>query len=149
MGCVTGWRTPTYSHRPIVMPTLNQFTSRDFLARFASFSDSLLRRLEIKYEETGQRTVFVWVAARDLKGAQSDSWVCIRFAISSAQDFCFSESARTTAQVISHGIHIGWFGDVVGLDFGHLIDPPKSLKELALSKFFVTGTSVDWSVEPY
>ena len=131
------------------MPTLNQNTTGEFLARFYSFDDSVLRKLEISYAPGSERSVTVWIATRDAKETKNNGWVCVCLVISQAKDFCFAEASNTTAAVFSHGIHICWFDGIVGLDFSHFADPPDDLAELKSSKFFTTGSSLDWTVEPY
>ena len=143
---------PAFSHADQLandMPTLDKTTASEFLDRFYSFTDTLLRKVEICYTKGGERSVTVWVAARDAKQTANEGWVCVRLVISQAQDFCFADAANTTAVVISNGVHICWFDGVVALDFGHFVDPPDNLAELKTSKFFVTGSSVDWTVEAY
>lgn len=141
------------SHEPQsandMMHRLNQSTTHEFLGRFYSFDDGVLRKLEIFYTNDGERSVSAWVATRDTQETQNDGWVCVRLVITRAQDFCFTESAKTTAQILSQGIHICWFGETVGLEFGYFIDPPESLAELKTSKFFVAGFSLDWALESY
>jgi hypothetical protein len=131
------------------MSTLNQTQTSEFLERFYAFNDAVLRKVEISYAKDGERSVTVWVATRDAKETANDGWVCVRLVISRAQDFCFADAANTTGAVISNGVHICWFGGAIGLDFGHFVDPPDDLAELKSSKYFVTGASVDWTVEAY
>lgn len=132
-----------------MMSTLVSSTARELEERFYLFNDSLLRKLEITYEETGKRRVVAWVATRDSQATEDDGWVCVRLTILGAQEYRFREAKNTSAQVLSHGIHVCWFDGVVGVDFGHFVDPPNSLAELLSSEFFVTGASLDWTVEPY
>ena len=131
------------------MTELDQTSIGDFLHRFNSFNDAVLRKLEISYARKGERTVTVWIETRDANQTANDGWVCVRLEVSRAQDFCFADAANTTASVISNGVHVCWFDGVVGLDFGHFVDAPNDLDELKSSKFFVTGASVDWTIEGY
>jgi hypothetical protein len=128
---------------------LNQSTSGNFLRRFYAFNDAVMRKIEISYLATGQRNISVWIATRDAQESQNDGWVCVRLVMSQVEDFCFSDAAKFTAQVLSQGIHICWFEKSVGIDFGHYIDQPVDRAELTCSRFFAIGSSVDWSVEPY
>jgi hypothetical protein len=131
------------------MPTLAHTTAQEFRDRFYSFNDGVLRTVEINYAKDGERSVTVLVATRDAKQTANDGWVCVRLSIARVQDFCFADAANTSAAVFSNGVHICWFDGVVGLDFSHFVDPPDNLAELKTSKFFVTGSSVDWTLEPY
>lgn len=131
------------------MNTLNQQEAAAFLERFYSFTDAVLRKVEIAYANDGGRTVKVWVATRDAKAMANDGWVCVRLVVSRVQDFCFADTANTTAAVITNGIHLCWFSGSVGLDFGHFVDPPEDLIELKSSRLFVIGTLASWIVEAY
>lgn len=128
------------------MTTLTPQTTRDFLGRFCSFYDSLLKKIEISYAN-GERVVTVWVETRDTNGVENNDWVCVCLVISGAKDFCFADHANTTNEVISNGLHICWFGSVVGLDLGCFADAPGDLDELKLSECFVAGSSARWSIE--
>lgn len=131
------------------MPSLSQISTNEFIERFYSFNDSVIRKIEITYAKDGERSVVAWIETRDAKESKNEGWVCVRLTIYQAQDFCFSDAANTSHTVISHGINICWFEGIVGLDFGHFIDPPDDLDELKSSKCFVTGSSVNWTVEQY
>jgi hypothetical protein len=93
--------------------------------------------------------VSAWIATRDTKETQNDGWVCVRLVISQVADFCFSETAKSSAQVLSQGIHICWLDDSIGIDFGHFVDSPNSVAELKSSSCFAIGLSLEWVVEPY
>ena len=131
------------------MTTLNQNTTGEFLDRFYSFNDAVLRKLEVSYAEGGERSATVWIATRDAKETTNSGWVCVRLVISQVQDFCFSDAANTTAAVFSNGVHVCWFGGIIGLDFSHFVNPPESVAELKSSRFFAIGSSAEWIVESY
>ena len=131
------------------MTALNKLTVSEFLNRFYSFNDGVLRKIEVSYMDNGRRNVSALIATRDANENQNDGWVCVRLVISQVADFCFSETAKSSAQVLSQGIHICWFDDNIGIDFGHFIDFPSSLAELKSSSCFAVGLSLEWAVEPY
>jgi hypothetical protein len=128
---------------------LNQSTSSDFLSRFYAFNDAVIRKIEISYLSNGQRNISILIATRDAQESQNNGWVCVRLVMSQVEDFCFSDAAKFTAQVLSQGIHICWFEKNVGIDFGHYVDQPTDRAELTRSRFFAISSSVDWGVESY
>jgi hypothetical protein len=81
----------------------------EFQDRFYSFNDSVLRKLEISYARDGGQSVAAVIATRDAKQIQNDGWVCVRLVVSGVQDFCFADTANTSAAVLSNGVHICWF----------------------------------------
>lgn len=113
-----------------------------------NFYDSLIRTICITCEPGGQRQIETRIAARDNESA-GDGWVCVRLILKDVRDYCFADSANTTAAVISNGLHVSTFGDVRAIDFGYFVDPPESLDEQKTSQFFATCGGIDWSVEPY
>ena len=121
----------------------------EFLKRFYGFTDSLVRKIEIAYIDGRNRTISIWIATRDAKEGKNEGWVQVKFVVFGAKDYCFADTANKCAGLISHGVSILWFNGIVGLDFGYFVDPPADLAEMKSSKFFATGTSVSWSVEPY
>jgi hypothetical protein len=131
------------------MNSLSKSNCSEFLSRFYSFNDGVLREIEVSYMDNGRRNVSALIATRDTKENQNDGWVCVRMVISQVADFCFSENAKSSAQVLSQGIHILWFNDSIGIEFGHFIDCPGSLAELMSSSCFAIGLSLEWAVEPY
>ena len=114
-----------------------------------NFCDSLIRTICIAYEPSGQRQIETRIAARDNAEPANDGWVCVRLVLKNVRDYCFADSANTTAVVVSNGLHVSTFGDIRAVDFGYLLDPPESLSEQMASRFFATCDAVDWNVEPY
>lgn len=131
------------------MPSLTQISANEFRDRFYSFNDTTIRKIEIAYAKDSERVVTALIETRDAKESKNEGWVCVRLEIRRAQDFCFSDTANTSNALLSHGINVCWFKGIIGLDFGHFVDPPDNLDELKSSKCFATGYSVVWTVEPY
>jgi|SRR5688572_6220996 len=130
------------------MQTVDQKTLGNFRDRFYSFYDGVIRNIEIVYAH-GKRRVAISVATRVANAQVDGGWVCVRFVVNEARDFCFADTYRTSAEVLSNGIHVCWFGELLGVDFGHYDQPPNSLAELRSSKCFATGSSLEWAVQPY
>lgn len=128
------------------MPTLTQLNLREFVGRFHGFQDSLLRKLQIVYSQDGSRCVSAWIGARESCG-EGDDWLCIRMDVRDVKSFCLSDNENTTNSVISNGIHICWFQNIIAVEFGRFVDPPETLRELMTSPLYATGSSVEWSVE--
>lgn len=131
------------------MNKLNQSNYRKFLNRFYSFNDAVLRTIELSYGSNGKRSVSATMATRDTSETKNDGWVCVRLAISDASDFRFSDTEKSSAQVLSHGVHICWFDRKVAVDFSNFIDEPGDQSEFLTSSFFAIGSDIEWIVEPY
>lgn len=129
------------------MNILDKANTGSFLSRFNNFFDSVIQKVEVAYTN-GQRDFSIWIDTQDLEGIAHDSWACVHLTVSGVEEFCYAEPARTTAQVISDGLHVCWFDDVIGIDFGEFIDSPKDLDELRSSKTYVVGKALGWSIGP-
>lgn len=131
------------------MPMLLPDSTDAFLARFYSFADAVIRKIEIVYAEDGTRQVTLWIAARDRDSASQDAWVTACLVVSGVDSLRVSESDRTSLQVLSNGLHLAWFGDTVAIECGSLIDPPTNLEDVLASDLFLIGKRVNWSVGAY
>lgn len=131
------------------MPILDKVTTDLFLERFNSFYDAVLRRVEISFLRNGERCVSVWIEAADSQSMEGDQWVCVRLTVSGVKDFCLSQTENSSSNVLSDGIHLSWFDGILGLDLGHFSDAPASIEEQRLSKVFIAGAKIDWSVGAY
>jgi len=127
-----------------------------FLARFNSFYDGLLYDIQVRYgfcapEDAHMNglQVTLLLATRDLKETKNDGWVCVRLAIQGVQSYCFVQPRNTNVTVLFYGLRLIQFGGALGIELGDLNDPPASEEELTRSTFFVIGTAIDWSLEPY
>jgi hypothetical protein len=131
------------------MSLLTESATDNFLNRFYSFADSVLRKIEISYSQGGERSVSISIASRDAQQPDNGGWACVQLVVHAVQDFCFADASNTTAQVLSNGIHVCWFRGAVGIDFGHFIDSPIDRNDLLSSKFFAIGATATWTVGPY
>lgn len=143
---------PVYSPTRLLvtdMTLLNNESVIAFLGRFDSFNDAILRTIEISYAKGGSRRICIYVGTRDTSVPENEGWVTVCLIIDQVSDFCFADVAKETIAVLSAGIHISWFGPLVGIDLGHFVDPPESVEELKTSRVFVTGASIGWTTGPY
>jgi hypothetical protein len=131
------------------MQKLDKFSVSEFLDRFYSFNDGLLRKVEIVYLGSGERMMSVRIATRDKEETKNDGWVCLHLVISGLSDYRISENANSSVQVFSHGLHIIASDEGMGFDFGSFVDIPESISELKKSNFFAIGESVEWCIEAY
>lgn len=136
------------------MTPLDLDAARLFRDRFYSFDDGILRSIDVRVQEGAGLSVVVLIATQDTTRPVEDRWVCVRLVVSRVQSFCFADAnsaddGRTYSGVLSHGMHVCWFGDTIGLEFGECWDPPKDLAEMKVSKLYVAGGAVEWAVEAY
>ena len=131
------------------MDAITSSNAAAFGARFNGFSDALIRKIEIVYASDGTRNVSALIATHDAEQPSNDGWSLVSLRVSDVKHFRFCEEAKSSAQVMSNGLHICWFGGSVGLEFGDYIDAPESLEDLIGSKLFALGSMLHFSVSDY
>lgn len=131
------------------MDAITSNSAAAFGARFNGFNDALIRKIEIAYASDGTRSVLALIAAQDAEQPSNDGWSLVSLRVSEVKHFRFCEEAKSSAQVLSNGLHICWFGESVGLEFGDYIDAPESLEDLLSSKLFALGGVLHFSVSDY
>jgi hypothetical protein len=131
------------------MTELTPENTRLFLEEFSSFHDSVLRRIEISYEASMRREIRLCVEARRAGEDKNEGWVRVVLMVEGVADYRLTESARTSAQVLSDGLYLFWFGPVFAMEFGYLPSPPDTLDALKRSDFFITGKGLRWETKPY
>ena len=129
--------------------TMTQSDYELLLSRFYGLCDGLIRLVQLRYTEDGTREVELDIACRDSETTVNEGWVSVRVVIRNATEFTLVENPKTTLQVLSDGLQIQVFGDVVGIEFGGNIDAPYSLDDLRKSRAYAIGTCVDFEVGDY
>ena len=119
------------------------------LTRFYGMCDGLIRSVQLRYKDDGTRELELVIACRDTETIVNEGWVSVRVLIRNANEFTMVEKPKTTLQVLSDGLQIQVFGDVVGIEFGGNIDAPYSLDDLRKSRAYAIGTCVDFEVGAY
>lgn len=131
---------------------MNRLTREEadpFLSRFYYFYDALLKQIEVIYEPDGERILIVSLGARDATENQVGGWVSVTMRFDNVIELNIREHPNQTLQVLSNGLHLSWFGPTLGVDFGSLVDIPKSLPELQTSECFAVCDSISWEVGSY
>ncbi len=131
------------------MNTLTEDSTASFLERFYSFHDAVLRTIDVGYSEDGTKAVAITIATRDANEQDNDGWVSVVLRLEQVSEYSFREEANQGLQVLSDGIHVLWFENHFGVDFGWLMDEPDSLAELRTSKAYACAQAATWSVESY
>src|SRR4051812_25671983 len=92
------------------MNKLDQPSLREFLDRFNSFNDAVIRRVEYHYGASGRRQATLTISTQD---RQSDAgWSNVVVVIGNVSEIAFREG-KSTRQVLWDGLAVAWFnGDV-------------------------------------
>ena len=117
----------------------------EFLKRFYSFNDAVIRGLELHYAASGKKRVSVTLSARDEESGQA--WCNVVVVIDDVSEITFREG-RATCQVLSSGLVVMWLDESVWCDFSPSIEP-NSIEEFRQSDFYVVGRVVTWRADPY
>lgn len=132
------------------MEALERQNIDEFLVRFNSFYDAILRSICIQLRSRGQPSkVEFEISVQDNEREEHDAWVNIHFCVEGSSEIVIHESNQGSYQVLSDGLHINVFDGCYFIEFGDCIDGPESLTEVRNSKFYLAGKSVLWGVVPY
>jgi len=149
MGYLAPWSSAQNAAWSVNMDAITSNNAAAFGARFNGFNDALIRKVEIAYASDGTRSVSALIAAHDAEQPSNDGWSLVSLRVSDVKQFRFCEEAKSSAQVLSNGLHVCWFGGSVGLEFGDYIDAPENLEDFLGSKLFALGNVLHFSVSDY
>src|SRR5262245_41367115 len=115
--------------------------SDEFLDRFYSFGDALLRHVEVDYRlrSNPHRKATIVLSCQDRQSSGNKGWINLSLHLEDVTEFQFAEPPQTTFVVISDYVHIAWFQDVAFLDFGGLTDEPKAIEDFRKSPVYVAA----------
>jgi hypothetical protein len=117
------------------------------LDRFYRCSDGVIRRVELDFKSDRESsTATIVCSVRDSDAAAQ--WVNLICRVRGLSEFSFSEG-RTSYRVLSDGLVIGWFEDLIFLDFGPYTVEPDSVEDFRRSGCYFAGKSATWEVVPY
>ncbi|MES2642726.1 MAG: hypothetical protein V4850_24800 [Myxococcota bacterium] len=122
------------------MELLNQEVCEAFLRRFYNFYDGVVRSVRIDFESTPS-TCSVVVDARDADSASG--WSRIEFVVHEVGAFRF-DAGRTTFEVLSSGIQVGWVNGQLLLVLDAYPDDV-DFPDLATNRAHVAGASCSWA----
>ena len=115
-----------------------------FKTRFSSFDDGLLKSWNADFSDD-VASLFVEIECRDEESPSGWSKVAIRlFGLVSLR---FYEGPKASYRVLSNGLHITLSENLIGLEFGDLIDAPESFDEVTNSLCHAIGDSIAWEAE--
>ena len=109
---------------------------------FSNFEDSIIRNIKIEYTEDGSKNFSILVYSQYMWEKYNNLWKEVEIIIKDVVTYRVHEPLHTTAQVISNGIHIIFFNELIYLEFGDFADPPQSFEEAMSSNTFVIGKSI-------
>jgi hypothetical protein len=128
----------------------NNLEVQKFKERFCSFYDSIIRAVTVEFRNVKSvAKVTVTLSARDLETDSNDNWVNVTIKVSGVSELAFYESPKESYQVLSNGLHILNFENLMCFDFGYHIDEPNNIAEFRESKFYVIGEEFEWIISNY
>jgi len=85
---------------------------------FSNFEDSIIRNIKIEYTEDGSKNFSILVYSQYMWEEYNNVWKEVEIIIKDVVTYRVHEPLQTTAQVISNGIHIIFFNELIYLEFG-------------------------------
>lgn len=117
-----------------------------FLRSFYGFCDSVIRSIVLIYEENGSRTLELRLSARHSLVKTGHGWVDVDIVLEGISEMVVKEHMRTSMQVVSNGIHVAFFDNEIGLEFGGGVDAPLTLKDLRDSDGYALGSTLAFRI---
>jgi hypothetical protein len=120
-----------------------------FLSRFYGCHDSVLRAVKILWATDNRADVILTLSVRDIQGKDGEEWVNVRLKIAAVEEICLKESSKVGYTVLSNGIQIGVFEDLILFDLDPYTLEPEGIQDYRRSRFYFAGRDFAWKVEPY
>jgi hypothetical protein len=128
------------------MNKLDETLLREFLDRFNSFNDAVVRRVGYCYDASGHRQATLTISTQD---QQSDAgWSNVVIVIDNVSEIAFREG-KSTRQILSDGLAVCWFDGDVWCDLSPYSSEPDTVDDFRRSDFYVVGEALAWRVEQY
>ena len=146
MGHASAGSVATKTYWVLIMNKLDQPSLREFLDRFNSFNDAVVRRVEYRYGASGRPQATLTISTQD---QQSDEgWSNVVVVIENVSEIAFREG-KSTRQVLSDGLIVAWFNGDVWCDLSPYTSEPASVNDFRRSDFYVVGEALSWRIDQY
>jgi len=126
------------------MNRLDQSSAHEFLNRFNSFNDAVVRGVEYRYDASGFRRMTLTVSTQDMEA--DTGWCNVIVVINKVSEIAFREGL-STRQILSDGLTLSWFNGKVWCDLSPHASEPVTADDFRRSDFYVVGESFAWRVE--
>ena len=118
--------------------------------RFYDFTDSDIHQIVLEY---GRKkgifsTLQIDIYARYLKLKNMYKRVCVSLIFDDVKEYQITGEYRCVSPRISDGIHLLKFEDTIGIDFGDMLEDPKTIEDLRQSDSYVIARSLSYEVNP-
>jgi hypothetical protein len=110
--------------------------------RFFGFNDAVIRRWSLS-ATTSHTSLEVDIETRDLQSTRT-GWSLVTLRIPNSSSVAYTRSGKMNYDVLSNGLHVIHEDGVFGLEFGHFVDAPENLDQLASSPCHAVAPRVDW-----
>lgn len=131
------------------MNKLNISTMDYFLNRFYQCYDSIIRCISlITTESSNIPKAQVILSVRD-EEEDGDGWVNLKIKIDGFTEFIGTSIDYYKNEVLSDGIKVGFFDDLVYLDFEPFTDEPEGIEDFKKSKCLLIGKDIFWGTTSY
>lgn len=138
--------TTLFAATSIPMPSLDEHSITEFLDRFWSFNDSVIRRIRHCYITGLDQRTCITLSAHDKNAA--DGWSNLSLMITGVSEVVFRQG-NSCVQVLSGGLIIKWLNGRLWCDFSSFNGENATEQDFRSSDFYVVGQAIVWNVEPY
>jgi hypothetical protein len=133
------------------MNKLDISTIEYFSNRFYQCYDSIIRCISLITTETSNTSkAQVILSVRDEEGdGDGDGWVNLKIKIEGFTEFIGTDIDNYNNEVLSDGIKVGFFDDLIYLDFEPFTDEPEGVEDFKKSKCLLIGKDIFWKTTSY
>jgi len=120
--------------------------THEFLGRFNSFNDAVVRRIEHRYDASGGQRTTLTISTQDMEA--DAGWCNVIVVIDKVSEMAFREGL-STRRVLSDGLTIAWLNGKVWCDLSPYASDPVTADDFRRSDFYVVGESFAWRAEQF
>ncbi|TWU13196.1 hypothetical protein CA54_20280 [Symmachiella macrocystis] len=131
------------------MTRLTADNTSEFLKRFNTFYDGIVRSLQLDFANDPAGVMTVKIEVRDNQRDFNDGWVSVvSLQIKKIKESCIRSPGESYLS-LDDGLHLSWHDEVAWIEVGWLVDPPQNLEELRTSYVYAVASHIWWRAEPH
>lgn len=128
------------------MQAIDSESLSEFMNRFVSFYDAIIRQIQHRYLPRTQQTTII-LSTRDQNSEQL--WSNVTLVATGVSEVLFRE-CKSTRVILSDGLTLKWLDSRLWCDFSpYCSDAPETQDYFRRSDFYLICEELSWVAEPY
>lgn len=136
---------------------LKQNETETFLGRFYNCDDGVIRSVEVIYPygwftlpappEVEKKRVNIVLSVPDSQS--KGDWCNLIITVSDVKELKIDDPHEGCHSILSDGLKLGWFDDLVFVDFSHDENDRRNAESFRKVHRYVAGHELQWQLAPY